>query len=206
MHDDRRRLCTGIGGNRAQAVRAAQPALALPRRVTSFLFEQSPSVLVVGPPLGAIAAPGDDEGLGTVRQAIQAGRGLLAIDGRVAAEVVALQGLGRVQVAPAQAQGELLLGPTLHLILQEPCQERDIGPLAVEGLPMPGVQGGEHAGEAQLLELGAQLMLEFHANPPKTCPNNSPAVRTKARAGAIGGAPPSPSTPSPWSRMRLMVA
>ncbi len=55
-------------------------------------------------------------------------------------------------------------------------------------------------------KFGAQLVLEFHANPPKTCPNNSAAVRTKARAGALGGALPYSAVSRPWSRMRLMVA
>ena len=115
---------------------------------------------------------------------------LLAVEAGIEAEVEALQRLGGVQAAPADAQRELLLRPPLHLVLQQPLQELDVRPLAVDRLPVAGLQRGEHAGQAQLLELGAQLVLEFHVAPPKRWPNNSVAVRTKVRAGARHGRGP----------------
>ena len=75
----------------------------------------------------------------------------------------------------------------------------------VERLAMAGIERREHAGEAQLLEFGAQLLLEFHVPPPKRCPNNSVAVRTKVRAGATTGTGSCAVPSKPWSSMRLIV-
>src|SRR5262249_7462069 len=114
-----------------------------------------------------------------------------------------------------------LLGPPLDLILEQAFEELHVAPVAVEGLSVARLKGGQDAREPQLLELGRELGVGgggaqgvhgTHAtppSPPNRWPSNSAAVRTKVRAGAapgLGGTDGGGSASSPWSRMRLRVA
>src|SRR5437764_8155436 len=145
---------------------------------------------------------------------VAAGQGedLLAVDAGVGAEVEALQGLRRVDGRAPDAQGELLLGSPLDLVFKQACQEVEVGPAALDGLPVAGLQRVEHAGEAQVLELRGQLVLGrhprhgSHATPPKRWPSKSAAVRTNARAGGPEAGTGAGASSNPCTKMRLIVA
>ena len=113
---------------------------------------------------------------------------LLAIDGWIETEVEGFQSFGGIQRPPPQPQGELFLRPPFHFVLQEALQKLDVGPFSVYCLTMTRFQRFQHPGEAQLLELGRELMFQFHRAAPNSAPNISVGGRTKALAGGETGA------------------
>lgn len=105
----------------------AQDVEALPRRLVG------QGVGEVGLADASLAADQDisplaDEGAGPHVE------DLLAIDHRVEREVERLESLGRVEVAAAQPQVELLLSAALDLVLDESREELQAGPLLGDGL------------------------------------------------------------------------
>lgn len=55
----------------------------------------------------------------------------------------------------------------------------------LDGFLLAALQGVGDAGQAQELELGDQLMSQFHERPPAQWPTNSSALRTKACAAGV---------------------
>ena len=64
---------------------------------------------------------------------------LLPVDAGVEVEVKPFQRLSRVDGCPPDAELELFLSAPFHFILQQPRQELDVGPLALNGLLVPHI-------------------------------------------------------------------
>ena len=103
----------------------------------------------------------------------------LPVDGGVKAEVEAGQGLAAVQAAAADAHGQLLLVPAFHFVLHQAGEELEMAPLLASGLIGAHLETIQDAGEAQLLELGDQV-LHVHRPPPTRLATNSALPRAKA--------------------------
>lgn len=89
-----------------------------------------------------------------------------AVDARIEGEVKLFQGLLVPEGGPADGRGDLLLVPPGDLVLDDGGQEVHVRDLSFDGLPVPGLDGIEDAGEAQLLEHGDQFGHGVHGHPP----------------------------------------
>ena len=87
-------------------------------------------------------------------------------------------------VARRTRKRQLLLRAALDLVFQQAGEELDVRPLPLDRLAVAGVQGLQHPGQAQLLELGGELVHQFHRRPPSKSPKSSVALRMKVCAGA----------------------
>ncbi len=87
---------------------------------------------------------------------------LLPMDARIEREVKPFQRFGAREAGTAHAQRQLLLSPPFQFVFQKTRQEVHIRPLAVDRLPLPRLQGFDHARQSQALELLSHLMRQFH--------------------------------------------
>jgi hypothetical protein len=67
--------------------------------------------------------------------------------------IEAPQRLGRIQGRAPHAQSQLFLRPPLDLVFEQAFEKLDVGLLAIDGLPVAGVQGGQDSGQPELLQL-----------------------------------------------------
>ena len=128
---------------------------------------------------------------------------LLAGNRGIEAEVEALERLLEIEARPPQPQGELLLGPTLHLVFQEPLEKFDKRKLLLHGLPIPELQGFEDPREPQALELGDELMGESHGHASRT--KKSVQGRANRAGGSAGRGTTGAMASSPCCKIRLMT-
>jgi hypothetical protein len=84
---------------------------------------------------------------------------LLAVDGGVKAPIEALQRLRGIEGSPPHPPRERLLGPAFDLIFAHAFETLDVGPLPLDGLPVAGLPCGQHAREAELLQLRGSLVI-----------------------------------------------
>lgn len=127
---------------------------------------------------------------------------LLAVDGGVKAPIEALQRLRGLEGSPPR---ERLLGPAFDLIFAHAFETLDVGPLPLDGLPVAGLPCGQHAREAERLQLRGSLVVELHEAPPARSPRSAAAVRTNVEAGAGTVRVERPSASKPRARMRVSV-
>ena len=71
---------------------------------------------------------------------------------------------------------------------------------------LPMLQRFEDTGQAQMLELGRELVGQFHDTPPTQSPNSSSTERTKRRATGVDIGSATGAVSKPSRRMRLTVA
>src|SRR3990172_3221165 len=90
--------------------------------------------------------------------------GNLGVEGKVEA----LKGLHLLEAGPGHPIDQLLLSPSLHLVLQKKLQEVHIAQMVPLGLPHPQLQGVQHAPQLESLELAMQVMEAGHGRP--LCP------------------------------------
>lgn len=82
-----------------------------------------------------------------------------AVELRQAVEVELIQRLGRAEGGTALAQGELLLLASGDLILNQQCQKLSVGEPGFDGLSIARLQRIENTGQAQLLEVGGEKIV-----------------------------------------------
>src|ERR1044071_6996490 len=104
----------------------------------------------------------------------------------------------------ARPEGELLLGPALDFVFQEPLEKLDKRELLLHRLAIAELQGFEDPRESEALELGDELMGEGHGHASRT--KKSVQGRANCAAGPGGGSGwAKTSASSPCWRIRLIT-
>ena len=117
---------------------------------------------------------------------------LLAIDGRIEAEIEALQRLAQIDGRAAQPELPRLLGAPFDFVFDQALEELDVGQFLPDGLLRADFERGQDAGQPAILEFRDELMIQLHGPPPVegkksvTGRANSGRVREAGPAGAAG--------------------
>ena len=88
------------------------------------------------------------------------------VDVGIEVEAELLHGLAETEGGAPEAEVELLLCPPGDLVGDEEGEEVGIGHLGLDGLLVPGIEGVEDAGQAQLLEHGCEIGYWVHGFTP----------------------------------------
>src|SRR3990172_4543687 len=112
----------------------------------------------------------------------------LAIETGVESEVERLQSLAGVEGGATQAHRQLFLSAPFDFVFQETLQEVAVSPLLGDGLLGADFERVEDSRQPQGLELGDEMLFQFHATPPRSERLNSYGSRAKIHVSSVTGA------------------